>query len=292
MKFKHVKMKIDDWAEIADNPNQRDTVTHAKKALRMHLSEFSETHAKVAAAELPDGTRYKLDGHTRSYLWATGDLVAPKILYCDLYQVSSMKNVINLYNCFDNQFAAETATDRLASAFNLHGVDHRSRIFKAGGTTTALKTIYALRTHGLSKINIADPVKIFKKAINIIDSANFAHFQFPATVLAATIMSVHRDGADALNFWKDYDIDAGKKTPKKFDAVYCLRDFVRTMRETGDMPRGSIQGVHAVTPQIIDIYESWGTLLSKRPKSDRKLDDIVREYCGDVYEQLDRTPIE
>ena len=277
MKVKQIKMKVDEWFKIKDNPKQRDTIAHAKKALKHHLSEYCETQSRVAAAELPDGTRYKLDGHTRSEIWESGDLDAPKILYCDLYLVTSIKQVASLYQCFDNQHAAETATDRLASAFNFHDVNHTSRVFKAGGTTTALKTLYSLKQTGLIKIDVADAVLVFKKSLNIIDKANFSHFKFPAPVIAAMILTIHKDGGNAINFWKDYDQDLGKKTPKKFDAVYCLVDFIRTARENGDFPRGSINAVHKITPQILPIYQKWGSMLTKRPRENLTLDDVVQE---------------
>ena len=254
MRIKQIKIKPDDWSEIQENPRQRDTVAHAKKALKAHLKDYSETHARVAAAELPDGTRYKLDGHTRDYLWCREQLKAPKMLYCDLYIVDSLDQVTMLYQCFDNQFASETAGDRLASAFNLHNVSHTARMFKSGGTTTALKTLFSQRRTQLIKVDGADPVKVFKKSLNIIDKANFRHFNFPAPVMAAMIMTVHKDGDLALTFWKNYDEDLGKKTAKRFDAVYCLRDFIRTTREQKIFLGGSIQTVHNMTPRLIAIY--------------------------------------
>ena len=288
MKVKQIKLKIEEWSEIKDNPRQRDTVIHAKKSLRLHLSEYSETQSRVAAAELPCGTRYKLDGHTRSYLWDREELKTPKVLYCDLYLVQSIEQVNSLYNCFDNQSAAETAQDRLASAFNLHKVNHTSRIFRSGGTTTALKCLYSIRRTGFVRLDVADPVLIFKKSLNLIDKCNFSHFNFPSPVIAAMILSVHKDGQAAIPFWQDYDIDAGKKTPKKFDAVFALREFISTSRSSGEFPRGSIEAVHRVTPKVLAIYEKWGTMLTKSPISRQTLDDVVFSYCQNIYKSLDR----
>lgn len=295
MKVKQIKIKVEEWSKVRDNPRQRDTAAHAKKSQRKngHLVDYVETQSRVAAAELPDGTRYKLDGHTRSDLWDSELLTPPKILFCDLYMVDSIEAVIMLYGCFDNSNAAETAFDKLASAFNLHDVNHTSSIFKIGGTTTALKAIYCFKRTGFRSTNISDVVKIFKKSLNIIDKALFTHFNFPAPVLAAMILSVQRDGQDALNFWKDYDQDLGKKTPKKFDAAYCLRDFIRTSREQGSIPRGSIEACHKITPRIIAIYDKYGTMLTKTPQTKKNLDDVVFEYCPEtIYKQLDRPRME
>jgi len=290
MKFKQVKIKVDDWFEMNDNPRQRDTKTHAKKALRLHLKEYSETHASVAAAELPDGTRYILDGHTRSFLWQSGDLIAPKMLYCDLYIVQSIKQVISLYDCFDNSSAAETATDRLSGALKLNGVNLKSKLVKAGGMTNALKTVYSLKKRGLRGIDVCEPVKLFKKALNVIDKGMFMHTNFPSPVLAAMLLTAHRDGAKVLPFWKDYNEDQGKKTPKKFDAVYCLTEFVRDYRADGGFAGGSVGAVHEATPKIIRIYEAWGSMMTIRPKDKSTLDDVVHEYCGDIYKNMDRQP--
>lgn len=66
---RHAKMSLHQWLQVPDNPRQRDTIRHATKAAKDHLSEPSLTHLEVSAAELPNGELLKLDGHTRSYLW-------------------------------------------------------------------------------------------------------------------------------------------------------------------------------------------------------------------------------
>ena len=60
------QISVDQWGKFLDNPRQRDTERHAKAAAQKHLKEYNQVHAQVAAGVLPDGTIYKLDGHTRS----------------------------------------------------------------------------------------------------------------------------------------------------------------------------------------------------------------------------------
>ena len=72
------RMGVRQWVNVPDNPRQRDTVRHANKAKRKHLKEADEAHGIVFAAMLDGEITWKLDGHTRAYLWDTGELELPK----------------------------------------------------------------------------------------------------------------------------------------------------------------------------------------------------------------------
>ena len=86
-----ITMKIEEWIHVPDNPVQRNTEEHARRA--RHLFNPSPTHAVAAMAELPDGQRFKLDGHTRAYLWARGDVAPPPVMYIDLYECETQGEV-------------------------------------------------------------------------------------------------------------------------------------------------------------------------------------------------------
>ena len=285
--MKQIKMTVDAWIEINDNPRQRNTQFHSKRAVKNHLSELSETHCRVAAAELPNGTQYKLDGHTRAYLWARDLLEKPKLLFCDLYKVKDIGEAIELYQHFDNQMAVETSGDKLAGALNLYGISQNSRMWTNGGATTALKAIYTNITVGISKVDIADCVKPFAKALKLVESCGFHHPHFPAPVLTALILTVHLNGTEALSFWTAYDKDEGKKTSKSMDSVYCMTDLVRTWRADHIFARGSRRAVYECVPKMLATYEKWGAKLFQRsPKPEGDFRHYIETYCGDVFDQL------
>ena len=93
-------MTAAEWAAVADNPRQRDTVSRASKA--KHLDVLEPTHTIVSIAELPDGKRFKLDGHTRAYKWQADPKLAPPFpLDVRVYVVADLAEVKRLYMHFE-----------------------------------------------------------------------------------------------------------------------------------------------------------------------------------------------
>jgi len=294
MKVKQVKMSVKEWIEMKGNPQQRNTEFHAKKAVKNHLQEFSETHSRVAAAELPNGTRYKLDGHTRALLWEEGTLQPPRSLSCDIYMVENIKQATELYEHFDNSTAVETSGDKVAGAFRLFQIPRTARVWTSGGVTTALKTIYTNVHKGISKVDIKLCVKPFAQALKFIDNAGYHHPNFPAPVMAALILTVHKDGNAALSFWDAYNLDEGRKTVHNMDAVFAMTDQIRHLRETGEFMRGSRRAVFKHVPRMLAIYEQWtlgsstkSKLFAKTPNAAGDFRYYIEIYCKDVMKDLE-----
>lgn len=143
--MERIKMSVNQWIAIHDNPRQRDTESHARRAARGHLASPSPTHASVAAARLPGGMLVKLDGHTRAHLWGAGSLGQPACVFVDVYSVSSIEEAKELYTHFDNSAATETAKDRVFGALRECGIFPSSPLIKAGGLASALKIITGSR---------------------------------------------------------------------------------------------------------------------------------------------------
>jgi hypothetical protein len=192
------------FADIVINPDVsgigvvNGTRDDAKKAILGHLKQDSATHARVAAAILPNGEMYKLDGHTRSYLWSIGKLTPPKAVLVDVYHVETIADVIETYKHFDNSSAAENATDRLRGALKLHGINAKSGVILYAGLTTALSFIYVKKS---KCFDVIEPIGNFKKEIMLIDSLGLTYKQMTAGVLAAMILSVRIYGEQALPFF-------------------------------------------------------------------------------------------
>lgn len=225
----HMTMTILEWAEIADNPIQRDTIAHAKKAKSRHLKVASATHSRVSACQLPTGEIYKLDGHTRAYLWGTGELAAPDYVNVDMYLVENMQQVEDLYKQFDNVQAAETASDRLAGAFRLYGLKPESSLLLFGGVTSAIRVVSEAR----SAINIYTAVAPWIESLEMIDKEGFSNSSFPTGVLAGLLMTIRARGYEAMPFWRAYANDEGTKNGKERDGVQALTDLVRDRRAQG-----------------------------------------------------------
>lgn len=219
------EMSVSDWIEVQDCPIQRNTEIHANKARNRHLKTTSPTQCRVAAAMLPDGTTYKLDGHTRAFLWDEGALSPPSCVIVDIYDVEDIEDVKDLYRNFDNQCAAETSGDRLHGAYRLHNLDPHSTLLRKGAISSALKRMS--RTH---KFDICTEMKKYLFALKIIDRCNFTPKLFPLGVLIALIITVSRYGEEALPFWKRYFNDEGVKEGKNRDGVQALAELIATYK--------------------------------------------------------------
>ena len=91
MKVRRLSLK--QWTAIPSNPLQRDEIRHGKYAVKHHLDEAVGGHIVVHAACLPNGMYFKLDGHTRNYLWNANILPPPTNVVCIVYPAQNMDEV-------------------------------------------------------------------------------------------------------------------------------------------------------------------------------------------------------
>lgn len=224
------RMTVEEWVRVEDNPIQRDTQRHANKATRKHLKHKCETHQLVSAALLPDGTMYKLDGHTRALLWSTGKLEPPAdYVLVDVYNVASKGDVERLYRTFDGSSAAETAADRISGAFRRIGVTPDSGIFTNGGLSSALKLIHGCSSEELA-VRINDIVHEWRHELLLIETYHLPHTKFLSGVVAAMLLSVRLHGPDAMEFWRAYTDGKGSNIEGVKDAVAALDECVKVAR--------------------------------------------------------------
>jgi hypothetical protein len=227
--MKNESMTLDQWKVIPDNPIQRDTEAHAKKALRTHLSLPSKSHARVAAARLPNGSLVKLDGHTRCLLWVTGALSPPASIECDVYDVANMAEAIELYKEFDNPGAAEGAMDRLTGAYRLNEMRPLSRLLRSGGITTALGLLNRKPTA------IYESVRDWKPELEQLDSLGASSRALPAPIIAAALLSLRVRGPKALNFWRLLVDGGGTRIDGRSDGVDALARLLADWRARGQL---------------------------------------------------------
>lgn len=230
IKLKKETMTVEEWLHIEDCPIQRDTERHARAAVKKHLSNPALTHANVSAARLKSGEIYKLDGHTRAYLWAN-DLLKPpsQILYVDMYYCDNISQVKDLYQQFDNKDATEHQRDKLYGAFRMFGFKPKSSLISNGGISSALSIILGIQ---LSKHSTYKAIVPFIDAIKLIDEEDFPTKHFPSPVLATLIVSVYKDGEKAMKFWRAYANDEGVKNGRERDGVQALTEMVHSARNT------------------------------------------------------------
>lgn len=220
MKIKTVTMDIDEFIKIPANPIQRDTKLHADSAVKHHLASKAVTHAKVSIAKGKDGT-WKLDGHTRAYLWKEGELRAPRTLSVDIYPVESKAEVIELYKQFDNSNAAESIPDKVSGALQYMKITNYNKFAVRGaGIVNSLHAINDALELFIPRQDVLRLMLPWKKELKVFVNqrwvSNSSHGKpgVPAAATLAFLITIRMYGTDSLGFWDSYYNDSANKTIK------------------------------------------------------------------------------
>jgi hypothetical protein len=218
MKIKTVDMSVTDFIKIPANPIQRDTKLHANTAVNFHLASKAVTHAKVSIAKCKTA-KWKLDGHTRAYLWKEGELQSPATLSVDIYTVKDKAEAIELYKHFDNAKAAESIPDKVSGALKfMKIINYNKFAVRGAGIVNGLHAlnsaleIYVPRQDVLRlMIPWSKELKIF---INQHWVSNSSHGKpgVPAAVTLAFLVTMRMYGTDSLGFWDSYYNNSPSKT--------------------------------------------------------------------------------
>jgi len=248
--MKLIELTVAQWADVQDNPIQRNTAEHAKKAIRGHLRNASPTHSLVAAALLPDGAMVKLDGHTRSALWQDGRLEAPKTVYVAVHSVQGMAHAMELYKQFDNPAATENAGDRLNGALRLHALAAKNRLLTQGGITSALGMID--QTKSVYKM-----VGEWKDELELLDELSASPAAMPSTLICAALLTLRKHGAKALDFWRLYAAGGGTRIDGKSCGVDELTRIVADLRARKQLATGSANSRQSQAGRAISCCDAW-----------------------------------
>ena len=251
-----LKMTVKEWCSVLDNPRQRDTVAHAKKAMRTHLKAASVTHKAVSAARLPGGSLVKLDGHTRALLWKDGLLECPSSVECKVYDVKSMDEAKELYTQFDSATAVEAAGDRLTGAFREASISPTSGLILNGGFTSAIQKLFTQKTP------IYKMVREWKVEIQVLDSFGFPKTMKSGFILGALVLLRTRRER-ITQFLAEIASDNGVKTLGGRDGVEAFLSFLKEQngKSTGEK---SIYLIAGTLLTCADGYLS-GKVFKRRP---------------------------
>jgi hypothetical protein len=228
------RISVSEWIAVPDNPIQRDTAKHAKYSVSRHLATSSLTQANVAAAILPNGSKFKIDGHTRAYLWSRGDLCLPEdgmLLYMDLYAVDTIEDVEELYKTYDVHSASETRRDQLDGATRKADLKFNSGLLKHGGLISAVNI---LTTGKVKKgADLYKEVSAWKTELILVDDQMFqkgSHNIISSGCLATMLATCRVDGFDCFDFWWAYYKGLGTKTAEGMDGAQLLEFFMMENR--------------------------------------------------------------
>ena len=301
---KVIKMDPEDFISIRENPIQRDTEPRAIRANKKngHLRHAHPTHSVVSVALLVeeetdtralteqeitqmilsyDAEAYKLDGHTRSYLWEGDKLEMPESLVCAVYFVSDIEQVKDFYRAYDSNKAVETSKDKLWSALrDALGATPRNPIWKKTGVKGAMEAIFnknqTFKDERLFHFHETD--KLACEVLKVVDQSTRLHLPaLSGSVMAAMLASILRDGPKALEFWEQYSNSEGYLIHGEADAVYLAITYSNEISVMGSIKygdtrpnyiiTGSGREVHEIhTPMFLDYYTKWKKNKNRRYK--------------------------
>jgi len=166
----HEEIPLNVLYRYDDHPTQRNTEFRAKTKSKKHLKKFLPIHAIMNVIEFSEscecpttkkiyqaGHRMMLDGHTRRHVWKNDmSMSKPTSVFITVHRVSSVKEALDLYNCFDSMDAKETTQEKMWGLAKMHGFVGKSKEFK-----DRLSIVNSINVFG----HIVHPSKGFNQAV-------------------------------------------------------------------------------------------------------------------------------
>jgi len=226
-----IEMSISDWSEVPDNPRQRDTIKRAKSASRKHLKQYSKLHRVVFAATKNGSILCKLDGHTRSCLWDSGELESPacgKVLVC-LFEVANVAEAKALYDQLDSGSAVKKPSDAIFGAARELGFSLNSHLLRSCAFATQLK----IATSGKKfSGDIYSMVNDWKFELKELDS--LALTSGNTILISLMLVAMRLDGVEkAGEFFTLLDQDKGSKINGSSDGIQLVTSMLKVRRAEG-----------------------------------------------------------
>jgi hypothetical protein len=250
------EMEVDAWIPIQDNPKQRNTEKRLEKA--EHLLVYEPSHRLVTMAELPNGQRYKIGGHTRALSWQRfPDRRPPEgmvIVHCIF--VKDLDRVEQLYDHEDSPKTVERAVDRVYGGFRKAGFTPVSPLVASAKIGNAILTAERLRTRtGKQPVeNTAKTVVRWINELKLLDSLDLRPSRMSGPLVVAALLSFRKYGKSVLPFWEDHNNNNGRKGQNVCDAVFALETVRNQAREQKLVGAGNEL---IVTGRAISCLEAW-----------------------------------
>lgn len=273
MAVKMIQMSVENFISLPDNPRQRDTVRHAKKAIKGHLRFPSETQSVVAIACINGMPVCKLDGHTRAYLWENGELeVVNQTLTVQAYEVNSMEEACELYTHFDSTAAVEGSVDKLSGACKQSGLTLTSGLLSDHAFNTALKVAHNLGASSSHATEYAI-VQLWRPAIAEVDSWGLPKTKFKGSGLVSLMLilaaSPSVDASVAKEFFTKFNNGEGTKASGRKDGVQALEEHMMERRAKNLMT--GYENILDMINKGYSCFSAWSknkTIVSVQPSRD------------------------
>lgn len=205
-------MSYPNWVALPDHPLQRPTKRHALYALKRHLKTPEDQHHMVQAVKHPTtGKLFKLDGHTRTWIWENDYHPRPHRLRVTVYNALDEQDFQDCYYRVNSSSESKTSVDNINSAFEFHGLVVTGAKFKSGQVSSALRPLVNAKT--IRGKDWIDVVGEWLDEIEIVDKIPFQR-RVRNGIITAAILSIRRYGDAILPFWNQVANEDGYKQGK------------------------------------------------------------------------------
>ena len=238
-----MEMSVDGWVAMRGHPRQRDTARHSKKShwklVKKLTGAAAEAQRQVVAADL-NGELYKVDGHTRGYLWSTGYLKRPESVLATVYRCNTHRELIRLYSIFDSQDAVEKQQDRVTGAMRQYGLILESKRLFQGAFTDALSIAWRGVARGkdafgqyYDEFDVHEAVRLFKGELESIDSVDPQGDVFHTGVIAAALIDLTLDPRSLAFYARVAKRNVKHKEGSTFDPVEGVQCLMQNIKAAG-----------------------------------------------------------
>ena len=244
-------LTVEAWISLPDHPHHRHVAQHANA---IHLQHARQAKGAVASllshvvAACWEGVYYKVDGHTRGYLWQCGALPRPDRVHVTIYRVGSRTELDALYATFDISTALKTGYDQVLAGFRDCGLQLQSARLKQGFLSDALNI--ALR--GVPR-DLQDPVSldldiyravaVFKTELELLDGIDPQPSPFFSGVVAAALLGLALfKTKPVLDFFVRLNREEGQRKRGRSDPVDAVLLAIEKMRLEKIAIQASVQG--------------------------------------------------
>lgn len=263
-----VEMPIATWISLPPHPLHRNVEKHAardqwKLAKRAH-GAVAESLRWLIGAQY-DGHVYKLDGHTRAYLWANHRLPVPSSVFATIYRCKSRDEFLELYTSFETQPNTGRQQDRVAGAMREIGLELKSRRLRHGSFADVLSLAWRGKTRGMDstgrkyeEFDIRQALSSFAPELRLLDSIGPTPEVFYTGVCAAALLALAAE-PKTIEFFKDVANPAqSRREQPPYTPVQVVRREIELLRQRkkSARDRNAQETLCALVLGAIDLWQS------------------------------------
>jgi len=246
-----IQMPVTEWFTIKDNPRQRNTELHAQEAEQ--LKHYSPAQDTVHMAITPNGQRWKLEGHTRAWLWEHDPtLRRPEFVEVIVYDCDDEETVAQFIAHFNDPRQSFGARHIVQGAARATGIQFKSTYMKSGKYTSAYRTLYNYLvttdwpTNREERANVINTLTdMYKEELLTIDKIEPNVRYFRSGVLAGAIAIVSyfwwKEADKVTSFLVALNKGEGEKTGAMRDGVQALVEMIDAIGPTANKKRAKAE---------------------------------------------------